>query len=295
MTRLGAPAASLLTAGCATLWGLSFLVNDLGLDVLHPATFALWRMVVAAAASVGVALAFRSFDARIFREPLLWGWAALNAAAFLLQYAGQTLTTPGRAALFVNANALVTALLAWIFLRERPRGATWGPLALALAGVVALQWDPALLASGVALGDLVVFLGGVGFGAFIVLGKRFAEKDALALAAALWPATALAILPAALVLAPAESLVPAREGWWAIVVSGLVTTSLAYTLWSFALRSLTATASAVILLLEVLVAVAAGVLAGREVVTVNAALGGALLFAGVAWISVSSARASARP
>lgn len=273
-----------LTVLAAVLWGTSFLVNDAGVRLVHPAAFSFWRFAIAAVASVAVAIAMRAFDPRIYRDPVLWALGAISAAGFLFQYVAQTLTTPARTALFVNANVLVVALLSWIALRQPPRARTLAAMAIALVGVVLLQSDE--LAGGSPLGDLLAFLCGTcGALMFVLFPSQLRKTNAWNLMAGIFVGTALFTLPFA-VAASWAAPIPAVASWPAILYSAIATSTIAYTVWAFTMHRLTPTTSAVLLLLEVLVAAALSVSIGRETVTWLAASGAVLLLAGVVWLSV---------
>lgn len=284
-----------LTLIAAVLWGTSFMVNDAGVRLAHPAAFAFWRFAIAAVASVAIAVALRRFDPRVFADRLLWALAGLNAAGFLLQYVGQTLTTPARTALFVNANVVVVAVLSWLVLREAPRKRTLAAMAVALVGVVLLQsrGDVGAYAGGTPLGDIVVFVSGTcGAATFVLFPRLLARWNAWNLVAAIFVVTALLTLPVAAGTAGAGVLIP-RAAWPHVAYAALATSTFAYTLWAFAMHRLSPTTSAVLLLLEVLVAAAISLALGRESFTTLAALGSALLLAAVVWLSVTPPPAKA--
>lgn len=273
-----------LTVLAAVLWGTSFLVNDAGVRLVHPAAFSFWRFAIAAVASVAVAIAARAFDPRIYRDPVLWALGAISAAGFLSQYVAQTLTTPARTALFVNSNVLVVALLSWIALRQPPRARTLAAMAIALVGVVLLQSGE--LAGGSPLGDLLAFLCGTcGALMFVLFPGQLRKTNAWNLMAGIFVGTALFTLPFA-AAASWTAPVPPAVSWPAILYSAIATSTIAYTVWAFTMHRLTPTTSAVLLLLEVLVAAALSVSIGRETVTWLAASGAVLLLAGVVWLSV---------
>lgn len=278
-----------LTLLAGVLWGTSFIVNDLGLRALAPATFTFWRFALAAVVSLAVALALRSFQPRILLDAQLWLLALVGAVGFLLQYVGQTRTTPARAALFLNSSVLVVALLSWVWLRQPPRRRTLYAMGLGLAGVALLQGrgDLSAYAGGTPLGDALMFLCGcLAAVTFVLFPRVLARFDPWSIMAALFLGIALATAPVA---AAAGGLVPARAGWWAIVYSAIPMTSIAYTIWAFTMRRLSPTTSAVLLLLEVLVAAALSLAMGREAFTPVAAVGAALLLAGVVWLGFERA------
>jgi drug/metabolite transporter (DMT)-like permease len=289
---MDARSAALVTGFCAILWGLSFPVNDAGLKVLDPAVFAFWRFVIATVAAAIVAASLGKLQTRVFGEPIVWGMGALNAAGFLFQYLGQTQTTPARAALFVNANVITVAVLSWIVLREKPRVRVVVPLILALAGVVLLQLPEGVgsLAAGThtGVGDALTFLcGAAGAGFFVLYKPSLRRANVASLSVATFAITALLLGPFALVGDFSQTVSPNPAGWAPILYAGLVASALAYWLWGLALEEISPTASAIILLLEVVVAALVSVALGLEGFTEVGALGALLLLGGVTAMSLA--------
>lgn len=281
----------LLTLGAAVLWGTSFPANDVGLDVLEPATFAFWRFAVAALAAVGLAAARGRWDASLGRDPAVWGLGAFNAAAFWFQYQGQVTTTPARAALFINLDVLWVALGAWLLLGEgleRDHGAA---VALALSGALLLEVGglgregltaAASLEGGLLRGDLLTLAGGLAWAGYFLWNDRELEGDRDTVSLLAWTFVATGVFLAPTVLAGGGAPAPAsRLGWAAVLYTGLLCTVAAYELWSMGLTSVTATASAVILVVEILVAAGIAAALGREAFSVMGLAGGVLVVAAI--------------
>lgn len=284
-----APVAVGATLLAATLWGTSFNVNDLGLAHVGPATFVLLRFALAGAVMMAAAALLGRLTSAPVRRPWFWALAAANALGFLLQYVGQTMTTPARTALFVNTSAFAVALL------ERfVYGVRIGPrrLAAILVGVL----GAAILVTGGSLeslrggrvaGDLVTLAAGLAWSVFFVMNRRaVAEESALNVTAWTFALTSLLLVPS--LLLDAAPLQVDAPGAWAIAYAGIVTTAFAYGLWTFGLRRISATASAVLLLLEILVASLVSWGLGRERFGAADFVGAGLLVAAVVamgWIA----------
>lgn len=281
------------TLGAAMLWGTSFSVNDAGLRVVDPYTFVFLRFAIAAVALLAFAAATGGADWSLARSRPLWVLGALNAAGFLGQYAGQCWTTPARTALFVNSNVFLVAALSALVFRERFGRGKALAVAGAFLGVVLLSLQQGQEgACGAAWwGDALVFAGAVAWAGYIVLNRKamIAEGSRLVTVLAWTFATTTAWLAPFLLLSDTPLAVPFPDGW-PVLYSAIVTTVLTYVLWSYGLRGISATASAVIILSEVLVAVAITLALERETFTAASALGGAVLFASIAYVSVTQAR-----
>ena len=275
------------TLAAATLWGSSFSVNDIGLAHVGPGTFALLRFALAGVVTVGALALLRRADPRLLRHGWFWGLCAANAAAFLLQYTAQTMTTPARTALFVNVSAFTIALFERVLFGMRIGGWRWVAIGLGFTGaaVLIVGPDPRALLGGRALGDALALAAGLVWSVYFVYNDRAVEREEpIHLAAWTFAGTALLLAWAPLAdpwLATNEPTGLQLTGWLAIVYSGLVTTALAFGLWAYGLTRIRASVSAVLLLVEILVASLVSVALGRESFGATDLVGAALLVSAV--------------
>jgi drug/metabolite transporter (DMT)-like permease len=265
------------------LWGSSFVVIKVGLETLDPYWFAFLRFAVATVIAVGFAAATGRLPAllSLLRRPIVILFGVSNAIGFILQFKGQTLTTAGKAALFVNASTIFVAVGSRFMFRER-----FGPskVIAVIAGMVGvfLVTTGGRFAIGSPTefaGDMIILAGAVAWTVFILLDKRIVhgtDVDIRALTAAQVLLTAVTALPAALILAP-RAFPAADASWWAIVYTAVFCTIIPFMLWTSGLRYITATVSSVILLVEILFAILlAAVLLGERLST-GGLIGGGLI------------------
>jgi DME family drug/metabolite transporter len=296
MDRKGTTAAVAATVLAAVLWGTSFNVNDAGLAYLGPSTFVLLRFALAAVATLAVAALLGRLDASPLRSPWFWLLAAFNALGFFLQYVGQTMTTPARTALFVNTSAFAVALLDRVLYKVRVGPRRLAAIALGVGGAAILitGGDPRSLEGGRLLGDLVVLSAGVAWSVFFVMNRKaVTQADPLNVTAWTFALTAILLVPT-LLLDEAPLRVP-PQGALAILYAGLVTTALAFGLWAWGLTRLNATASAVLLLVEILVASVLSAALGRETFGVAELAGAGMLVGAVVGMSLVEARKETLP
>lgn len=285
------PLAIAATLLAAILWGTSFNVNDIGLSQVGPATFVFLRFAIAGVVAVGALALLRRAKLHLLRAPWFWALAATNAAGFLLQYLGQTLTTPARTALFVNTSAFTVALIERA-VYKLPLGVKRAAAILAGfsgAAVLIVGGDPGTLRGGRLVGDLLTLASGLAWSVYFVMNDRAVEReDPVHLAAWTFLATAACLAPALLLdpLLGARAFAVGPVGAAAILYSGVVTTALAFGLWTYGLTRLRASASAILLLVEILVATLLSVALGRETFGWMELAGAALLVAAVAGTSV---------
>lgn len=280
------------TLVAAVLWGTSFVVNDAGLRDVGPATFATLRFALAGAVMLAALGVLRRLDASFLSRPWFWLLAAFNALGFLLQYVGQTLTTPARTALFVNCSAFTVALIERFAFGQRLGGARAAALVAGLAGAALLvtRGDVGSLEGGQLVGDLLVLASGLAWAIYFVLNQRaLRHAEPWSLVAWTFAATSVLLVPSLLL---DVSPLAVGAAWPAILYAGIATTAIAYTLWAFGLRRIRATTSAVLLLVEILVASALSVAIGRESFGPWDLAGAALLVASVvamAWLEARTA------
>lgn len=281
-----ATVAVLATLGAAVTWGLSFSVNDYGLAHVGPATFVVLRFAIAAALVMVAAAWWGRLDTTPVRQPWFWGLAAANGIGFLGQYLAQVHTTPARTALFVNTSAFAVALLERFLFRMRLGPGRIAALAVGVGGAALLitGGDPVSLEGGRLLGDLIALGAGLAWSVYFVMNREAVGKmDPLNVTAWVFALTALLLVPT--LATDPEPLAFSWPGAMAVLYTGLVSTALAYGLWTYGLTRIRASASAVILLVEILVASMVSIAIGRESFGEVEAVGALLLVGAVIGMS----------
>ena len=134
--------------GLAAIWGASFLVMRLGAGEFGPVPLSGVRVALAAAALLPV-LAMRGQWAEL-RQP--WRPIAVvgvvgSALPFLAYSYAALSITAGLSSIFNATAPLWGALIAWLWLSDRPGRSRAVGLALGFAGVAWLAWDKAGLRS----------------------------------------------------------------------------------------------------------------------------------------------------
>jgi drug/metabolite transporter, DME family len=295
--------ATLYTLVAAILWGTSFPAIRAGLEHggAGPFTLAAARFVLAAAALALVALILRRAAWTPFRSPAVWALALLNALGYALQFAAQEHTTASKTSLLVDIDVVFIALLGYAFLGERHGRRLVAGLVLGLVGVVLLSTggDPgaATLRSSEFMGDALAFAAGLAW-AFYFVGvkghlRRHPTTDGLAFTLAVVVLTAAVLLPWAL-LTEGTSRTGDATAWTLAAYLALGPTALAFFLWQAALRTEGVTATSVLLLLEIVVAVGLGYLLLDERLE-GLSLAGAGLIVAAAYLAAREAPAAEVP
>lgn len=164
----------LALAGCAAIWGGSFVVMKDTLDAIEPAWLMATRFLLASVV-VG-ALFWRRLRDNLDASHLAMG-ALLGLAwgtAYVVQNIGLDDTTPGRNAFLTATYCVMTPFLNWVVARRRPglTNVVAALLAIVGVGLVALGDDLSLVMSR---GDWLTLVGAFFFAVHIVLVARFSS------------------------------------------------------------------------------------------------------------------------
>jgi drug/metabolite transporter (DMT)-like permease len=277
--------AVMLTVFASLIWGTSFPGVKWGLGYAGNDVFFLWlRFMVATAVTLAIVLALRKFSFKVLKDPLLWVVGGLNAGSFVAQYVGQTMTTASKTALLVDINVVAVAIVSYFAFRERLNRVQLAGVVAGIAGVVLLTIDGGFsFAEDEFLGDVVVYMSGWGWAFFIVLNKTLLSKysaieisTAAIVTATVWlvgPVSYLGVTGADFSLEPAA--------WVAIAYLAIACTSTATLLWAMGLEGVSATASATIMLVEIVTALAISILLLEETLEQLAIVGAVLILAAV--------------
>lgn len=292
--------AALLTL--AALWGASFLFMRIAAPEFGAVALAFVRVAGASLLLLPL-LAWRGQTAALRRHwrPLLVV-GVLNSALPFLCYALAALAITGGLSAIFNASApLWAAVIAWLWLGQRPTRWRIAGLGLGFAGVCGLALGKAdvlpgahgvstALAIGAALGAAVLY----GFAANYTR-QRLADAPSLAVAAGSQLSATLALALPALLWWPRQP--PGAGTWAAAAVLALVCTGAAYLLYFRLIARVGPTNAITVTFLVPVFAMLWGGLFLAEPVTAAMAVGGAAILAGTALATglVAPRRAAHRP
>jgi O-acetylserine/cysteine efflux transporter len=270
-----------LAVAVAAVWGVNFVVIDIGLDHFPPLLFSALRFTLAA------------FPAILFagRPPARWRWViavalSLGVVKFSLLFAGMAAGMPaGLSSLVLQSQAVFTTVFAVLLLRERPGRRRIGGLVVAALGigVVALR----LGADGLPAGAFGLVVGAaVAWGLSNVAIRRAAPTDTLRFmvwvsAVAALPLAVLSLLfegPAA-DLAALRAIDPAAVG--ALLFVALISTLAGFGAWGALIRRYGASTVAPFSMLVPVFGIASAALLLDERVYATDLAGGVLVVGGV--------------
>ncbi len=284
------PRHLLLALGLAALWGVNFVVIDVGLAHFPPLLFCALRFLVAAVPAIF-----------FLRSPgVPWRWVALVALTlgigqFGLLFSGMAAgMPPGLSSLVLQAQAPFTLLFAVVLLKERLSRRQLAGMAIALGGIALIAVD---LGATSPFGAFLLLLGAAAmWGAGNVVVRHARPPDMLRFM--VW-VSALAAPPLFVMSAVVE------DGWdtlptvpWsavgAVLYVGLLATVAGFGVWGFLIRTYSASAIAPFSLLVPVFGMAAAAVLTGETITPARILAGVLVVAGVlTGLGYAAARPSA--
>jgi drug/metabolite transporter (DMT)-like permease len=262
------------------VWGATFVVVKEALEDVSAILFLALRFTLATAALM---VLFRGSwsNPRLARQAL-WGGLLAGVflfAGYLFQTVGLRFTTAPKSAFITGLTAAMAPLLAWFVYRNRPRIAEAAGVLLCTAGMGLMTLEGS--SWSVARGDLLTFFCTIGFAAHILVLSHFSKRTS-------WEVMSVAQIGVSAALAWSMF-------WWvetpflrwspkllfAIAVTGLLATALAFSIMAWAQRHTTPTRTALIFTLEPVFAWITSWLVAGETLSPRAAGGAALILGGV--------------
>jgi drug/metabolite transporter (DMT)-like permease len=271
----------------AALWGASFLFMRLGAAEFGPVTLSALRVG-------GATLALLPLLLWHGQGPLLrthWRAIALvgvvnSALPFVLFSIAALAINAGLSSIFNATAPLWGAVIAWVWLGDRPARSRVAGLAVGFAGVLGLAWDKASFKPGehgvsavVAIAACLAATLCYGFAANYTK-RKLAGVAPLAVATGSQLAATLALAGPAIALWPAAA--PTAGAWLALVALALLCTALAYLLYFRLIAHLGAARAIAVTFLIPLFGVLWGALFLAEAVTAAMGFGGAVILLGTA-------------
>ena len=220
----------------SAIWGSSFLFMRLAVVEIGALATAFWRVVIASAFLLPLLLA-RGLGPELrrhWRKACLIGVLNSGIPFALFAFAVATITT-GLSAILNATVPLFGALVAWLWLRERPAPARALGLLIGFAGVALLAWDKASFkpdANGIAPGWAVLacLVATLFYGIAATATKTYlAGLPALVTATGSQIGATLALAVPTLLAAP--RVLPSPHAAAALVALGVVCSGIAYILY----------------------------------------------------------------
>lgn len=275
----------LLLLGTA-IWGCAFVAQSVAMDHIGPFTFQVGRSLLAVLVLAPVAAMFdrgksgdsycaRWTDKRLWKTGLLCGLALFAASG--LQQMGMVHTDPGKAG-FLTAMYIVLVPVLGLFLGKRPPVVVWLSVVIAVVGLYFLSWTGV---GGVNIGDIYLIGCALTYAVQIILVDRLAPGlDGVRLNCIQF--LVVAVLSAVVMVfteTPTWSGVIACAG--ALLYTGVLSSAVGFTLQIFGQQRVSGERAALIMSLESVFAVLAGLVVLGQTLTGAESIGCVLVFAAV--------------
>ena len=281
------PVTYLLVVLTAIMWGANFNLAKPVLAELHPFVAGADRYLIAAA----IMLALTYFRGE--RVPLRHGKTYLTLGIVgvfgfnLFFFLGMASTSPVNGALIMALNPMLTSLIAYAMLGEKPAVRQMLAFPVGIIGVVIV-----VLGAGaqvhVAIGDLYIMIANLSWAFYNVLVKKLMPRDTSGVAstAGIMVVGSLALTLAA-VVAGEEFTIPGIHAGSALIAMSVGGGVLAYLFWNIGIGKLGAARAAIFLNLVPVTSMVISAFSGQPPTHVQL-LGGALVIGAVSFSAMST-------
>lgn len=273
-----------LGAGVLAVSFASILIRLAQAEGVPSLSIAVWRLTVASVLLLPYAWVTRRGEMLALSRRDL-GLLALSGFFLGLHFAAWIAslgyTSVASAAVLAAMGPVFVALGSWLIWRERPGPLLSLGILLAVAGSIAISWDDLGKGGDYLLGDLLALAGGVAVAGYLTIGRRVRGRLSLVAYAAVVYGMAMLTLLAVLLIArqPLLGFTPAAWGW--VLALALGPQLVGHSSLNWALRYLSATFVAIVILAEPIASSFLAYLILVERVTWATLAGGSLVLAGI--------------
>lgn len=257
--------------GVAAMWGAAFVLMKDAIKRQDVNSFLFTRFAVAAI----VMILLKPKVVRLFTRDLVTkGFIAgcFLGSGYILQTLGLARTTAAVTGFVTGMYVIATPLIAALVLHQKISRRTWMYVLIATTGLALLS----LHGWSVGFGEFLVFCSAIAFASHIIaLGQWSTGRDAYALTVV--QLATCAALAGAASLKSGYHAPPDRGVWGVVVFTAIFATAIAFIIQTWSQAHMSATKVAVILTMEVVFAAIFAVIFGGERLTLQIALGGALV------------------
>ncbi len=278
-------AAIMALGAVAAVYGATFLVVKDAVARMPVFDFLAWRFGIATALLIAVRpRAMRGLGGRGLRYGIMLG--VVLGAAYATQAIGLQRTPAAVSGFITGLFVVFTPVLSWLLLRRRLAPVAWIAVLLAGGGLALIT----LGGFAVGAGELVTLACAVLFALHIVgLGEWSPGRGPWALTVVQLGVVAAVCAAGALAFG-GLSIPRSGSDWFAILLTAVLASAVAYTIQTWAQTRLSATQAAVILTMEPVFAAVFAVALGGETLGLAAIAGGVLVVAAMYLIQIRGER-----
>lgn len=282
---------SLILLLTAVIWGVAFVAQSVGMDYVGPFTFNFARFMIGGIFLLPCMVLLKKVNPpkeenkspeqkKTERKNLIMGGTccglALCAASCLQQF-GVAGTTVGKAG-FITAFYIIIVPILGLFFRKKCSLTVWIGVLLALAGLYFLCMNESLT---IAEGDLLVFLGALVFAVHIMVIDHFSPlTDGVKMSCIQFFVCGL-ICAVLMLIFEKPQLEQLLQAWQPILYAGVMSCGMGYTLQIIGQKGMNPTVASLILSLESVVSVLAGLIFLQQKLSGREVFGCVLMFAAI--------------
>ena len=284
---------SLLLLLTASIWGVAFVAQSVGMDYVGPFTFNAVRFVLGGTVLLPFLLwkqkreykeETKEEKSRRYRITFQGGiccGCALSVAS-LLQQMGIQHTTVAKAG-FITALYIIIVPIMGMFFGKKVRRIIWAAVGLAVFGMYLLCINGTFV---VGKGDFLAFLGAVVFSVHILVIDYFSPKaDGVALSCIQFYTSSL-LCGIGMFLAESPSWQAIVSGWMPILYAGILSCGVAYTLQIIGQKGMDPTIASLILSLESVISLIAGWAILGQALTLKEMCGCVIVFVAIVLVQL---------
>lgn len=281
---------SLILLLTATIWGVAFVAQSVGMDYVGPFTFLFARSVIGGIVLLPVVAVLHQSgpryphenaeEKRRARKTLLLGGVCCGTAlcfASIFQQVGLLYTTVGKSGFLTACYILIVPLFGLLFGRKCGR-LVWCGVALAIVGLYFLCLTDGF---SINLGDLLTFICAILFSVHIMVIDHFSPlTDGVKMSCIQFFVCAI-IAGIGMLLFEHPSLGALLAAWKPVLYAGALSSGAAYTLQIIGQRGMNPTVASLIMSLESVISVLAGWLILHQTLSGREIFGCVLMFAAI--------------
>lgn len=285
---------SLLLLGTSVIWGLAFVAQSAGGELVGPFTFTCIRNLMGSAVLLPIMLLFdrigiaKKPQTRREKHTLLIGGVATGLALFVatnLQQLGITMGTSAGKAGFLTACYIILVPILGIFLHKKCPLQIWLAVFIALIGLYLLCMEGSF---SLTLPDLLLLLCALAYSVQILCVDYYAPiTDAIRLSCIEFlvcglvsavPMFFFEIGTTAATIQPWIASLTTMDAWIPILYAGICSSGIAYTLQVFGQRDLNPTIASLVMSLESVFSVLGGWIILHQTLSIRELLGCVVIF-----------------
>lgn len=280
---------SLLLLLTATIWGVAFVAQSVGMDYVGAFTFNSVRCLIGAVVLLPVIWFINRQNScrtqskeeiKKARKTLFLGGTACGTALFLasnFQQLGIKYTTVGKAG-FITACYIVIVPILGLFLKKKCSSYIWAAVVMALIGLYLLCIKDGF---SIGKGDFLILICAFLFSFHILIIDHFSPKtDGVKMSCIQFlVAGVLSAIPAFILENP--QLHDILSAWMPILYAGVMSCGVAYTLQIIGQKDMNPTVASLILSLESCISVLAGWLILGQKLSIREIIGCVIMFAAI--------------